>query len=308
VTSIHSKSVRTRLLGTCCVAITAVAPIVFSSSSWEAQEGDEPPPRFTATELLTPAVAKGPHYLVGENVRTEDYFHEFTISSTFGAFEAIGRTQLAIRIQEIDALAALQDVSKTEVFLAAAGQSVVKIGQSAAAVVSDPAAAVKGVGTGIKRFGVNLGRRTQRAVASAGDAGTEGGDSAGGSAARSVLGVNAAMRRWAQKVGVDPYTTNVVLRKALEDIARVDAAGSIATKVVLPIPPIVGMTSKVGELVWGKDPEEIRKMNEEGLRELAVPDVRQPVVHAHVSDTTRLCAARREGPWCGRLHKDRGRR
>jgi hypothetical protein len=234
-----------------------------------AQEGDEPPPRFTATELLTPAVAQGPHYRVGEDVRTEGYFHGFTITSTFGSFEAVGRSELAVRIQEIAALAALDDVSKTEVFLAAAGQSVVRIGQSAAAVVTDPAGAAKGLGAGVKRFGVNLGRRTQRAVASAGDTDqTQGGDSAAGS----VLGVSAAMRRWARKVGVDPYTTNVVLRKALEDIARVDAAGSIATKVVLPIPAIVGMTSTVGDLVWGKDPEEVRKINEKALRELAVPD------------------------------------
>jgi hypothetical protein len=112
-------------------------------------------------------------------------------------------------------------------------------------------------------------------VASAGDTGTDqtaGGGSAGGSAAMSVLGVSSAMRRWARKVGVDPYTTNVVLRKALEDIARVDAAGSIATKVVVPIPAVVGMTSTVGDLVWGKDPEEVRKINEEGLRKLAVPE------------------------------------
>ena len=62
----------------------------------------------------------------------------FSISSDFGPFEAIGRSVLAVRIQEIAALAALDDVSKTEVFLSAAGQSVVKIGQGAAAVVSDP--------------------------------------------------------------------------------------------------------------------------------------------------------------------------
>ena len=125
------------------------------------QEGDEAPPRFTASGLLTPAVAQGPHYRVDEDVPTVGYFHEFKLSSDFGPFEAIGRSVLAVRIQEIGALAALQDVSKTEVFLSAAGQSVVKIGQGAAAVVSDPGGTVKGVGAGIKRFGVNLGRRTE---------------------------------------------------------------------------------------------------------------------------------------------------
>lgn len=268
-----------RLFVAWCVLMPLVAWMMRPSSHLSAQADDEPPPHISATALLTPAVAQGPHYRVAEDVRTEGYFHEFTVSSDFGSFEAIGRTQLSVRIHEIAALAALQDVSKTEVFLAAAGQSVVKIGQSTAAVVSDPAGSVKGLGTGIKRFGVNLGRRTERAVASTGDSGAPGDDettkkdNAGGNAVKSVLGVNAAMRRWAQKVGVDPYTTNTVLQQALADIAKVDAAGSIATKVVLPIPAVVGMTSTIGGLVWSKDPEALRKSNEEGLRVLKVPDV-----------------------------------
>jgi hypothetical protein len=239
-----------------------------------AQRADEASPIFKASTLLTPAVAQGPHYRVDEDVRADGYFYQFALTSTFGPFEAIGRSELTVRIQEIAALAALQDVSKTEVFVAAAGQSVVRIGQSAAGVVTDPAGTVKGLGAGIKRFGVNLGRRTERAMESSGDGDdtTQGGDSAAASAAKGVLGVNSAMRRWAQKVGVDPYTTNVVLRKALEDIAKVDAAGSIATKVVVPIPGAVGMTSTVGGLVWGKDPEEVRKINEQRLRDLKVPD------------------------------------
>jgi hypothetical protein len=243
-----------------------------------ARQGDEAPPRFTAAALLTPAVAQGPHYRVNDAVRTDGYFHEFGISSDFGPFEAVGRSELAVRIQEIAALAALQDVSKTEVFLSAAGQSVVKVGQSAAAVVTDPAGAAKGMGAGIKRVGVNLGRRTKSAVSSDSDADAAGGDesakkdSAGAAAAKSVLGVNGGMRRWAQKVGVDPYTRNAVLQKALADIAKVDAAGSIATKVVVPIPAVVSLTSSVGGLVWSKDPEELRKLNEQGLRELAVAE------------------------------------
>ena len=182
-----------------------------------------------------------------------------------------------MRIQEIAALAALDDVSKTEVFLSAAGQSVVNVGKGAAAAVTNPEATAKGLGSGIKRFGVNLGRRTERAVDSATDdkSGGEGsGGSAAGSAATSVLGVNSAMRRWAQKVSVDPYTTNAVLRKALEDIAKVDAAGSIATKVVVPIPGVVGLTANVGNIVWGKDPEEVRKINEKTLATLKVSEPR----------------------------------
>jgi hypothetical protein len=63
-----------------------------------------------------------------------------------------------------------------------------------------------------------------------------------------------------------------VLHKALDSIAEVDAAGSIATKVVLPVPAVVGMSATVGDLVWGKDPEALRKLNEERLRGMQVPD------------------------------------
>jgi hypothetical protein len=280
--------------------VTIFAAALCSSAPAAAPEGDEPPPSFTAPALLPASVVKGAHHAVGDTVRTDGYFHEFTLSSAYGAFEAVGRSQLTVRIREIDAIAALDDVSKTEVFLKAAGNSVVKIGEGVAAVVKDPEGTARGVGAGVKRFGVNLGRRTQRAVESARDDSDEdeagdGKDSAAESAALSVLGVSSAMRRWAAKVGVDPYTTNAVLRDALKSIAEVDAAGSIATKVVLPIPAPVGMTTKVSDLVWGKDPEELRKLNEQRLKDLAVPDAAAKKLFGNVRMTlsyqTRLIAA-----------------
>jgi hypothetical protein len=256
--------------------LTALLAALCAAAPWAATDADEPPPTFKASDLLAPSVLKGAHHQVNDEVRTEGYFHEFTLSSAYGTFEAVGRSQLTVRIQEVNALAALDDVSKTEVFLKAAGQSVVKVGQGVVSVVKDPTETAKGIGAGVKRFGVNLGRRTQRAVDSAKDDSQDADeperDSAAESAAMSALGVSSAMRRWARKVGVDPYTTNAVLRDALQSIAKVDAAGSIATKVVVPIPGIVGMTASVGDLVWGKDPEEVRKINEQRLRELSVPD------------------------------------
>jgi hypothetical protein len=290
--SISLQRPRTRLRMSLAIAVALVAAAPARHPRLGAQDAYDSPPNFTATALLGASGVKGPHYEVAEPVRTEEYFHEFTISSPYGSFEAVGRTELAVRLQEIAALAALEDVSKTEVFLAAAGQSVVKIGQGAVAAVKDPEATVKGLGSGIKRFGVNLGRRTERAVASAND---DGKSADSGSAAGSLLGVNAAMRRWARKVGADPYTTNVVLRQALADIAKVDAAGAIATKVAVPIPGVVGLTSTVGDIVWGKDPEEVRKLNEESLRALGVPDATAKILFGNrwftLTRQTRLATA-----------------
>ena len=249
-----------------------LAALALASATVIGEKGDDPAPSFTASTLLASDVRKGPHHTVKEPVKTEGFFHEFEIASDYGDLSAVGLSQLTTRLNEVRALAALDEVSKSKVFLESAGGAVLNVGKSAVKVVTDPVDTAKGVGTGIKRFGVNLGRMSKRAVDSVGNdsesAAPE--ENAGEGAANAVLGVSGAMRRWARKVGADPYTTNPVLFAALKDIGRIDAAGGIATKVVLPVPAIVTTSASVGDLVWGKDPEELRKINEERLKALGV--------------------------------------
>lgn len=238
---------------------------------------------FQASEVLRPDQIKGPHFQVAAAVPTGGYFHEFSITTDYGPLEAEGMSLLITRLNEVRALGELDKVSKSEVFLKAAGTSVVNVGKGVVSAVEDPGATVKGIGGGLKRFGTNLGRKAKRTGDKAVDAAKKdedekaGGEQksteqkaaeAAGGVASSVLGVSGASRRWAQKVGVDPYTTNPVLKKALGDVGKVDAAGGIAAKIVVPIPMLVSTTSSVGNLVWGKDPEELLKYNEQRLKEL----------------------------------------
>jgi hypothetical protein len=236
------------------------------------QAGDEAPPRFTASALLAANVLKGPHHTVQEAVTTDGFYHEFQIASDFGQLEAVGLSQLTTRLNEVRALAALDEVSKSEVFLRSAGGAALNVAKSTARVATDPVGTARGIGSGAKRMGVNLGRRTQRAVSSIGNDTTAAApkENAAEGTANSVLGVTSAMRQWARKIGADPYTTNPVLLQALRDIGRIDAAASIVTKVVIPIPAIVSTSASVGDLVWGKDPEELRKINEDRLKALGV--------------------------------------
>jgi hypothetical protein len=230
-----------------------------------------------ASALLTPTQLNGAHHRVAEAVATPGFFHEFTVTSEFGTFAAVGRSELARVVHDIEALHELSAVSKSDIFIEAAGQSLINVGKGAANAVVSPVDTAKGIGGGLKRFGTNLGRRSKRAVDEMGDedpALTEAEKAAQGSgttnAAYGVLGVSSAMRKWAQKVQVDPYTTNVVLKNALEGIAKVDAAGSLTTRFVVPIPPLVGTSATIGNLVWTTDPESLRKMNEARAKELGV--------------------------------------
>jgi hypothetical protein len=245
---------------------TFVTVLGLASATLAVAAAYEPPRTFKASELLTAAEVKGPHHTVAPEVKNDGYFFEFTIQSDYGAMEAEGESLLLTRLNEVRALAELDKVSKSEVFVKAAGQSLANVGKGVAATVQDPGATAKGVGKGLKRFGTNLGRAAKRTGEDVADStkkddekkagapekstGDKTADAAEG-AGKAVLGVNKSYRRWAQKVGADPYTSNQVLKKKLTDIAQVDAAGAIATKVVVPIPTVVGTTASVGNLVSG---------------------------------------------------------
>jgi len=253
------------------LVVAASAPqLALTQSAWEG------PRTFDASEILTAADRSGPHHSVGDRVPTEGFFYAFTLRTEFGDLETVGLTLLKKRIAETGALVALNEVSKTEVFIEAAGRSLVSLGQGVASVATDPVGTARGLGGGIKRFGVNLGRRTERLarnVTQDDDSEEEGtAGEAAANVATAALGVNRAARLWAQKLQVDPYSRNPVLQSALLEVAKIDAAGAIVTKVVIPIPPVVSITSTAGALVWGQDPEALRKANETGLKAIGVAD------------------------------------
>ena len=309
------------LLGGLPFGLCAASLLVASAVLTAQPSTDEPPPTVTASKVLTAAQLKGAHHQVAEAVTTPGFFHEFTVTSEYGTFKAVGRRELDRVIREINAIHELSQVSKSDIFVEAAGQSLVNVGKGAANAVVNPVDTAKGVGGGLKRMGTNIGRRSKRAADEALDEDPELSEeekAAQGSgttnAAYGVLGVNSAVRRWAAKVGVDPYTTNSTLKTALEGIAKVDAAGSLTTKFVVPIPPLVGSAATVGNLVWTTDPESLRKMNEERAKALGVHGRRRQGVlpeqspDPHDADAGAGGAGRGEARECGRLHHDDHRR
>ena len=255
------------------VAIFAIL-ITTCSSTAPAQGRWEGPKTFQASKILAPEERNGPHHTVEDEVPTEGFYFAFTLHTDFGDLTPLGRDLLNKRIRETNALEVLNEVSKTEVFLEAAGRSLQSVGKGLVQVAKDPEDTAKGLGGGIKRFGVNLGRKTQRVAEDVtdGDDDTKSTTDTAENVANSVLGVNKSARVWAEKLQVDPYSRNPTLQKALLEIAKLDAAGGIAAKVAVPIPTVVSATSSVSGLVWGKDPEELRKDNEARLASLGVPD------------------------------------
>lgn len=241
-----------------------------------AAEAWDPPMIFAASSVLTPAQLKGEHHAVANDVHVKGYHYAFELHTDYGELKPLGLDTLNKRIQETAALEALNKASKTDVFIAAAGRSFGSMSDGIVHLAKDPEGTARGLKSGIKRFGINLGRKSKRAFQGADDDVEElDGELTADEAedvANAAFGVNESARIWARKLDVDPYSRNPVLKKALIKIAQVDAAGLIATKVVVPIPTVVYATDMTADMVWSKDPEALLKANEAGLKAVGVSE------------------------------------
>jgi len=91
--------------------------------------------------------------------------------------------------------------------------------------------------------------------------------------AKKWFGVGAAERRWHEKLGTDPYTTNEVLRKRIKELSKVDVATTTGMRFV-PIPRIPGASELhvLNKMVWSVDPRELREQNIKRLVEAGVDE------------------------------------
>jgi hypothetical protein len=224
-------------------------------------------PELKASEILKPELLKGTHFAVRDPVPTNVGMNQFTIDSDFGVFEADGNEMLLQRLKEIDAIARLGDVSRTDEFkksLLVAAKSPLN---SAKNIARDPAQAISNVPKGLMKF---LGRAKE----SVQNVGKGGNDARDGSRMKDAIGYSDKKRKIALEMGIDPYTTNTVLQKQLDDLAWASWAGGFSFSVAtLPISgaagaalTVTGVNSTVEDLLHEKTPSELEQINRATFR------------------------------------------
>ena len=140
---------------TATFAVLTVLSLASAGAAWETPE------TFKAKDVLTPAEKKGAHHEVADQVPLEGFYYAFELHTDFGDLKPVGLDLLRKRLHENTALEALNEVSKSKVFLDAAGRSLQATGQGLVSVVKDPGATAKGIGKGVKRFGRQPGPQDQ---------------------------------------------------------------------------------------------------------------------------------------------------
>jgi len=296
----QKKNAQTRLKQGSSLFLAAMVVLLLGAAT-VAGGTYEKPPVLKAADLLPAKLLRGPHYRVEPRVPTDGFLAWFTIRSEFGTFRAAGPLMAAIRINEIQALAQLDQLSKSDVFVAGLKHSAREFSGAVKQMAAHPKETLEGVPEGIGRFFQRTYRGAKTGLQKLGDmqskepqaaavipgAGSKlpGGPASGaakgekpqvasatvrmaGKTTADAFGYDEQRRKLAKKLRIDPYTTNAVLEKKLDAIAWAAFAGGLgftAVKSLAPGSTFISMTTQATDWVWDTPPGDLKVKNEKTL-------------------------------------------
>ena len=241
--------------------------------------GYDPSGEVRSADFVPAAMMRGANWTVAPTAANDGLENTYVVTSRFGDFTARGTVQLGARITEVEALARLEEVSKTEVFKNAVKTSATAPIRLVQQATERPVETVKGVPQGVNRWFQRTKFQVEEAYHDVSEQTQEmrgGGDGEGGGAseikattqqvaqreALDYLRITAAERRWYRELGVDPSTDNEMVRDGVRSVARVEGLTTLGMKFVgLPSVPGAGEIGKALDVVWGSDPAEVMLAN-----------------------------------------------
>jgi hypothetical protein len=245
----------------------------------------EKPPTLPAQVLAPASLLSGSGFHVNNEVPTDGLLAHYTIQSDVGVFQANSTEMLKIRIAEIPAIQELTKTSKTKVFAQSLATNAARPVAAAGQMVMHPVETVKGLPSGVGRFFGRVGLAGQRLKEAATEpeeasAGEKAGEFAKrtGKTTRDIFGYEQERRELAKKLHVDPYTTNPVLSKQLDDFAltafRAHVGVTTTMSVFIPGSMAITATRVVSQWVWDTPRADLIVQDEKALEELKVPEAR----------------------------------
>jgi hypothetical protein len=227
----------------------------------------ETPPEEPAAASLRADMASGADFHVSEPVQSDGLMHHYVLVSRFGNFGAYGKTTLAVRVRELAALTRLSKTTEVDVVVKTVTRRVRGDVNTITQVAGNPIKTVVGIPKGVSHLFNGYKAQATEVSANLQQHGQSGASSKSPRDleadvtryADRYLGVSAAERRYYQQLGVDPYTNNDVLRKAVHHLAKVDATVDLGMHFVgIPGVPYLGDVRRAMDAIYNEDPAVLR--------------------------------------------------
>jgi hypothetical protein len=255
---------------------------------------------------LAPAtLVRGAGFHVENPVSTNGLMAQFVVVSDVGVFPAPGLDLLRIRVAELPAILQLKHTSKTGVFAQSLANNAMRPVAAAGKMITNPMETVQGLPGGVTRFFGRVGHGAQQLAQAATNSSENGGAEMAtriGKTTADVLGYEQERRQLAEKLHVDPYTTNPVLVPLLDQIADVAFAAhvgvTVAFTVAVPGSTALTGTTMVANWVYDTPKADLIVRDENKLKELGVPNETIRALNKNIAfpNLSRVSASSRRSP------------
>lgn len=279
-----------------------------------------------AATLVAPELLSGPGWQVEPRAEVRGYQARFILHTDWGTLNADSVELLALRVSEMPALAALHGSGISESVSAAGGARLLAPAHAVANIARQPLRTMRGLPGGVSRYFGERWQRLRDGARRLGDASwqalaedgspyeeTEGPMAAAGhtperqpgwwrrrgdnlsAAIKYEAGYALARRQLAERLGIDPYTSNPLIAPRLDGLAWAQTSGGWATGQALallgPVGAALGYAVSIDRMVLQEPPAQVRVRNHEAL----LP---------HCSDEALLRAFLRHGAFTPQLQTD----
>ncbi len=259
--------------------------------------------RIPVSRLVEPALLSSPLHTLEPQAVIRGHLAVFTLQTPYGPIEAEGVEMLEVRVQELLVLENLKRISSARVYVETIGTQSMRTLRSVGQVLLHPVDTVVGIPQGVVRFfRRKIGSGIDDAVEltdelrhRAGDEderfadavrpgarekpeeAKESGNARTKRRARKItldyIGYDDARRFWAKRLGVDPYSSNPLVRERLDRLAWSAFVGNKSVGFALDsltagASQALSITRRLNEVVWDLEPVKLGRLNYQRLETL----------------------------------------
>ncbi len=258
--------------------------------------------RIASAQLVAPSLHSSPLHILEPQAVVRGHLAVFTLRTPYGPIEAEGVEMLEVRVQELLVLENLQRINAAGVYVRAIGAQSMRTLRSVGQVLLNPVDTVAGIPQGVVRFfqrklgdgiddAVELSDEVRHSTsdederfadavrpgARASHDEPESGQQRTQRRARKIalnyLGYDDSRRYWAKRLGVDPYSSNPLIKTRLDRLAWSAFAGDKTVSFALDgltagASEALSITRKLNEVVWELEPVKLGRLNYRRLDDL----------------------------------------
>jgi len=234
-----------------------------------AEQMYEEPGVVNVDAILPPDVIKGPNHTVQYLVHNDGFLNIYTIDSKYGQLRAVSNATLYKRIQELNAMEAMQKLKGTKEFEKGVEEKADDFVDGGVSIIKDPVGSLHGAASGVASIFKSV------------DATMRYGKSSTESGRLSVLtGFDKTKREYAREFHIDPYSRNPYLQKELNEISKagflgktIIRVGSVAVTGGAGIAlSVTGNVEALNDMLTQKSAGDLRVYNESLLKKMGVDE------------------------------------